>query len=41
MSRSGLAEHIFGKNLAEIARPSDIAAHVRSRAFRPVYASAM
>jgi malate dehydrogenase (oxaloacetate-decarboxylating)(NADP+) len=36
-----LAEHIFDKNLARVPRAPDIAALVRSRAFQPIYPSAM
>jgi malate dehydrogenase (oxaloacetate-decarboxylating)(NADP+) len=32
-----VAQYIFDKNLARVSHPSDIAAHIRSRAYRPVY----
>jgi len=36
-----VAEYIFDKNLARAARPQDIAAHIRSRVYQPVYASSI
>ena len=32
-----VAEYIFDKDLARVPRPSDIAAHIRTCAYRPVY----
>jgi malate dehydrogenase (oxaloacetate-decarboxylating)(NADP+) len=32
-----VAKYIFDKKLARVPRPSDIAAHIRSRTYRPVY----
>jgi malate dehydrogenase (oxaloacetate-decarboxylating)(NADP+) len=32
-----IAEYIFDHGLAGVARPADVAAHVRARAYRPVY----
>ena len=32
-----VAEYIFDNKLARVPRPSDIAAHIRSRTYRPVY----
>jgi malate dehydrogenase (oxaloacetate-decarboxylating)(NADP+) len=32
-----VAEYIFDKELDRVPRPSDIAAHIRSRTYRPVY----
>ena len=32
-----IAEFIFDHGLAGVARPADISAHIRSRAYRPVY----
>jgi malate dehydrogenase (oxaloacetate-decarboxylating)(NADP+) len=34
-----VAECIFEHGLARVSRPADVAAHVRSRAYRPVYAA--
>jgi malate dehydrogenase (oxaloacetate-decarboxylating)(NADP+) len=34
-----IAEYIFDHGLAGISRPDDIGAHVRARAYKPVYAS--
>jgi malate dehydrogenase (oxaloacetate-decarboxylating)(NADP+) len=34
-----VAEHIFEKNLARVPRPADIEAYIRSRAYRPMYAT--
>jgi len=34
---SRIAEYIFDHNLAGVARPGNIEAHVRSRAYKPVY----
>ncbi len=34
-----VAEHIFDQNLARVTRPKDIAALIRSRVYRPVYAA--
>jgi malate dehydrogenase (oxaloacetate-decarboxylating)(NADP+) len=34
-----IAEYIFAHDLAGIARPDDIDAHVRTRAYKPVYAA--
>ena len=36
-----VAEYIFDKNLARVRRPDDIAAHIRSRVYQPVYASSI
>jgi malate dehydrogenase (oxaloacetate-decarboxylating)(NADP+) len=33
-----VAAHIFDKGLARVARPKDIGAFIRARAYRPVYA---
>ena len=32
-----VAEYIFAQDLARVARPADIAAHIRASAYRPVY----
>jgi malate dehydrogenase (oxaloacetate-decarboxylating)(NADP+) len=32
-----VAEHVFDAGLASVPRPGDVAAHVRGRAYRPVY----
>lgn len=32
-----VAEYIFDKNLARVRRPDDIAAHIRSCAYQPIY----
>ena len=32
-----IAEFIFDHDLAGVPRPADISAHIRSRAYRPVY----
>ena len=32
-----IAEYIFDHELAGVPRPADISAHIRSRAYRPVY----
>ena len=34
-----VAGHIFDKKLARVGRPDDIAAHIRSCTYQPVYAS--
>jgi malate dehydrogenase (oxaloacetate-decarboxylating)(NADP+) len=33
-----VAEYIFDHDLARVARPADIEAHVRAQAYKPVYA---
>ncbi|MFM8338668.1 MAG: hypothetical protein ACKN9C_01630, partial [Fluviibacter sp.] len=35
---SKIAEYIFDQGLARIQRPKDIDAHIRSMAYKPVYA---
>ncbi len=32
-----VAEYIFDKDLARVPKPRDVAAHIRSTAYRPVY----
>src|SRR5262249_28553762 len=34
-----VADYIFAQNLARVPKPADVAAHIRSCAYRPVYAA--